>query len=1008
MARRVRDKLRPIVEDVHEAVVRARDGSGPGGRPAPDAALAGRVARAGFASGDSPARFVAVCAAFVDAGVDDDATVDLFAACLASPSPDAALLGIQRYLDNAGGVSVFAATIVAAPPLLSLLTTVFGASQYLSDIIIRDPSTVYWLMEGSTWAAEDTVETYRGWFAREAQRFQSTPTRLDAVRRAHRQALLKIGVLDLVHHEPVEEVARRLSALADAVVGVVLDEVMEDVGGERPGDGRGLAVLALGKLGGGELNYSSDIDVIYACEDADDDAVALYTRAAQRLTDALSELTAEGYLYRVDLRLRPDGRAGPLVNTESGLRVYYENRGRPWEFQAMLKARVIAGNRELGGRLLAAISAMVFNPSLSYSPVDDIARMRVQIKENIPERERGANIKLMAGGIRDVEFVVQTLQLIHGQRRVALRTPNTLDALSLLRDAELLDGWQADSLAAAYRFFRVVEHRLQMMHQLKTHTVPQSREAIALLARRVSSGPVGEYDTDAFLDALAKHLANVRTFADSFFEGEDVHPHSVLLMLPEGDERAEAIISQYGIRDVRRAMRVLQGMAYGSFPRLLDRGARAAFENLLPLLLEDASTMGDPDLTLVNVSRIAAAGRSEASLYRLLAESEPARRVVLGIAGFSSMLTRRLCPQIGTLDVLIQSPEDLARQSGADGAFDRAAAAQGGERAAARQERERAAFDRARLAEFVLGYRDRFAGTGGWPARAALAARHLGAALDDALGEVPAALFVLGSYAVGEPRLSSDADVIVVSDGADIPAVTEGVQLVNRWFTDGGILKLDFRLRGEGASAPLVQDLSYYESYLDTRMSLWERVALSKCRAWWGPEDLHARFVEALRARVARPFTRDDVEALAGMRARVASLAPKKFVEWETKRSAGGRYDVEYLTAIGMAQTAGNDADFFTLSTRERLTRVAARGVIGKDDAAACAGALDLYDLVDYLMELQGLGHPGSAQKAADLSRYLDRAFAHLGHPAGGGVQAALARAREGVRRAYERALERA
>jgi glutamate-ammonia-ligase adenylyltransferase len=288
-----------------------------------------------------------------------------------------------------------------------------------------------------------------------------------------------------------------------------------------------------------------------------------------------------------------------------------------------------------------------------------------------------------------------------------------------------------------------------------------------------------------------------------------------------------------------------------------------------------------------------------------------------------------------------------------------------------------------------------------------MTAAHLAAALDNAIpAGTPVALFVLGSYAVGEPRMQSDADVIVVSDGADIPAITERVQLVNRWFTDGGLLKLDFRLRGEGASAPLVQDLGYYCNYLDTRMSLWERVALSKCRAWWGDARVQERFMQKLRDIVARPFTRDEIAQLVAMRARVESLAPAKFPVWDTKRSAGGRYDLEYLTAVALAAHAKDDDDFFTRSTHERIERLADVGVISKKDARALTDALDLYTLIDYLMELQELTHPRSTEKAAYLGTYMSRSFGYLGMPAPDGVEALVEETNQKVRRVYGAAME--
>jgi glutamate-ammonia-ligase adenylyltransferase len=539
-------------------------------------------------------------------------------------------------------------------------------------------------------------------------------------------------------------------------------------------------VIALGKLGGRELNYSSDIDLIYVCGDADDETMAHNIKLARAFTTALTEVTPEGYLYRVDLRLRPDGQAGPLVNTEPSMRIYYENRGRPWEFQAMLKARTIAGDLELGRRLLRTVSGLVYNPSLSYSPLEDIARMRTQISENIPARDRSFNIKLMSGGIRDIEFTAQTFQLMHGHRNSELRTPNTLEALARIRSLGFLQDWEVDNLSAAYRFFRLVEHRLQMMHQLKTHTVPESTEEIKLLARRVGKGPLGNYTAKSFLETLSKHLSNVRTFSESFFAGEDVHPHSALLLLPEDDGRAGAIITHYGLEDVRKAMHVLHTMAYGSFPRLHDRITRSAFEEVMPYLLEGAAETGDPDRTLVNVAQLAEASRNETGLFRLLTASPAARRRVIAIAGFSSYLTTRLSNQMEYFDNFIGWAEpDLDafdRVSGwdRDSGRDLGDLSRLDDRGAAQyRERHKRWLDRARIAGFIGDHVEGRIGSRSPGILTRSVHGMVAEAFERTVGEDdPVALFALGSFAVGEPRMFSDLDVIVVADGADIPAVT--------------------------------------------------------------------------------------------------------------------------------------------------------------------------------------------------------------------------------------------
>jgi glutamate-ammonia-ligase adenylyltransferase len=674
----------------------------------------------------------------------------------------------------------------------------------------------------------------------------------------------------------------------------------------------------------------------------------------------------------------------------------------------MLKARTVAGDTALGQRFLGAVSSLVFNPSLPYSPLDDISRMRVQIRENIPEHERAFNIKLMAGGIRDVEFTVQTFQLMHGHKRAELRNTNTLAALAHIERLHLIRDWEADNLAAAYRFFRLVEHRLQMMHQIKTHSVPESPGDIATLAARVSRGPLGSFTPETFLEALSRHLNNVRTFSDSFFAGEDVHPHSVLLLLPEDDERANAIIGQYGIADVRRAMHVLHTMAYGSFPHLHDRSTRSAFEQLLPYLLEDVAETGDPDRTLGNVASLAEASRSEASFYRLLKDSPAARRRVVAVAGCSAYLTRQLSNQMDYFEPFIREPmprvDDTIKEIAERIIVSGHAAKAGDRRAEEWRDRQREWLERIRIAGF---FQDHTAGkiAGILPANLTRAVRSLvNTVFDNTFTRrETVSLFAMGSFAVGEPRLFSDLDVIVVTENADIPRITSRIQKINQWLGQGGIVKLDFRLRGEGASAPLVHDLSYYRQYFETRMSLWERVAFAKCRAWWGDENLAYRFFDSLRFTFDRPFTEKEVAALQRSRRSIESLAPRVHGDFETKRSAGGRYDIEYLTAIGLAEAAPGESYDFALNTYGRLGLLLQQGILDEADFETMARALTLFTEVEYLMELQEMKLPRSAAKSAEIERYLSRSFEYWGGPERKNVSEAMRETKRAVRDCFDR-----
>jgi glutamine synthetase adenylyltransferase len=264
------------------------------------------------------------------------------------------------------------------------------------------------------------------------------------------------------------------------------------------------------------------------------------------------------------------------------------------------------------------------------------------------------------------------------------------------------------------------------------------------------------------------------------------------------------------------------------------------------------------------------------------------------------------------------------------------------------------------------------------------------------------AVFALGSYAVGEPRITSDVDLVVVADGVDLPDLTQRLQVVNQWFSDGRILKLDFRLRAEGTSSPLVQDITFYEEYFRLRASLWERAAFAKCTAWWGGEEVRRSFLRLLRSFAARPFSKEEASQLVEMRKKVESLAPKQFVEWDTKRSPGARYDIEYLCALGLAPRAKDRLDYFTMSTRERVSALAEIGVVSETESAMLHDAMDLFGQVEHFMDLQEMTHPSSEERVEYLASYMDRTCEHLGlsHAS---TRARLASTKKAVRECFER-----
>ena len=986
----MRERLLPLIEEIL---------SGP---PLPD--VEARLAAAGSPADASTAgHFTRICKELGGFPGNEEKLAVVLASLLESAHPAGALVNFLRYTETVGVSGTFLNTLAEARPLRDVLAAVFGASAYMSDIIIRNPGYLYWLMEKGTWDEEETASTFEQALRLDTAKFGTAEGRLNATRRFQRRMLLKIGVKDLVGEADIEATTSKLSDLAEAIVRVVLEILWSDLA--SPPAPRGFCVLALGKLGGRELNYSSDIDLIYVCRDADDPSIEFYHTIATRLTEALSSVTAEGCLYRTDLRLRPDGASGPLVGTLSAMRIYYESRGRPWEFQAMLKARVIAGDRAVGDEFLKYISGLLLNPSVTGSPVEDIASMRVRIRENISDREKSFNIKLMEGGIRDIEFIVQTLQLVHGAEDPTLRVPNTLEGIRRAHAKKLIKKTEMETMTRAYVFFRLVEHRLQMMHQIQTHSIPDSPGEIELLARRVSKGPLGRFNYESFVSALAAHLNKIRALGESFFAGQGMPETALLSLWPDEDGVAGEILHRYRFADVKRAVSVLQSLAYGSFPRLADRTTRLAFENLLPLLLEDCATTGDPDLTLANFARLSEATRSEGGFYRLLTDVPAARLIVRSLTGASSVLTTKLCAHPDLIDLMIEDPEWVVAEPVPEwSSLARFTETPNKQNTESLQGDLRDFLDRKLLAAWIVDD------------RAASFPRTLSATLTAAVRESLSivferlvadprgvALLALGSFGAGEPRIESDADLLVVTDGRETEPVTRSVHTLNRVFSDGGLLKMDFRLRGEGANAPLVQDLDYYRRYFTTRMAPWEHVAFAKCAYWWGDEKVAGAFFDALLAVTSAPLTAERLASLIDMRRRLESLTSKSAGRFETKRSTGGRYDIEYLTAIGLAHAGARCP--LDASTLERLEILASAGVITAEDRSMLAEAFEFFHRVDFLLELQGFSHPNTPEKERRIAGYLDRTFELVGLLVAGGVEAAVAERKRAVRSCYERVL---
>ncbi|MYU19472.1 bifunctional [glutamine synthetase] adenylyltransferase/[glutamine synthetase]-adenylyl-L-tyrosine phosphorylase, partial [Streptomyces sp. SID8361] len=536
----------------------------------------------------------------------------------ATADPDLALLGLLRLVEalpeeeakeagagedggqRAGSRQALLDTLVTAKPLRDRLLGVLGASEALGDHLARHPGDWHALV---TYESADLHPATPEFERALAEGVWGEPgaglPRPDALRVAYRRALLAIAARDVCGTTDLTQTAAELADLATATLRAALEIAVE----EQPQDAAAcrLAVIGMGKCGGRELNYVSDVDVIFVAESVEgvdeDEAVRAATRLASRLMRVCSDVTVEGTIWPVDANLRPEGRNGPLVRTLSSHLAYYQRWAKTWEFQALLKARPVAGDEALGQAYVDALAPMVWQAVERENFIPDVQQMRRRVVENIPVSEVDRELKLGPGGLRDVEFAVQLLQLVHGRSDESLRSGTTLDALAALAAGGYVGRTDAAALDAAYRFLRTMEHRLQLYRLRRTHLMPEGEADQRRLGRSLGfrTEPVTELGT-----AWRRHAREVRRLHEKLFYRPlldavaQLQPGEIRLSPEAAGQRLTAL----GYADPAGALRHLEALASG-----VTRKA-AIQRTLLPVLLGWFADSAEPDAGLLGFRKV--------------------------------------------------------------------------------------------------------------------------------------------------------------------------------------------------------------------------------------------------------------------------------------------------------------------------------------------------------------------------------------------------------------------
>ncbi|HJU98865.1 MAG TPA: bifunctional [glutamine synthetase] adenylyltransferase/[glutamine synthetase]-adenylyl-L-tyrosine phosphorylase [Jiangellaceae bacterium] len=916
---------------------------------------AGRLVRAGFRDVATAARELErprLTGAGLDAGL-----IDSFAQ---APDPDRALAGLGRLVDAAPDADALVAALRDDESLRARLVAVLGLSAALSDHLVRHPD--HWRMlhgldpSDRPDATEVKASMLRAVGADPEQADPvATGAELDALRVAYRRHLLVLAALDLADGLDVAVVAAELADLAAATLEAALAVARAGV----PAAARcRLAVIAMGKCGGRELNYASDVDVVFVGEAADGTeeqaALGIATELAAGVIRVCSEHTAEGTIWPVDAALRPEGRAGPLVRTLASHLAYYRTWAKTWEFQALLKARPVAGDADLGDAYVSAIRPLIWTAADRDGFVDDVRSMRRRVEQHIRPTEADRQLKLGPGGLRDVEFAVQLLQLVHGRADDSLRSGTTLTALAALTRGGYVGRADGAVLDEAYRFLRTLEHRLQLERLRRIHVLPRSEEDLWRFGRSLGMRePVRE-----LVDTWRRHSLEVRRLHEKLFYRPLL---TAVARLPGDDARltpeaARQRLEALGYADPAGALRHLEALTGGV-------SRRAAIQRtLLPVMLGWFADAPEPDAGLAGFRKVSDALGETHWYLRLLRDEGAAAERMAKVLASSRYATELLLHAPEAVTMLGDDAELVPRERAPLEAevlagvarHDDPVTAAGVVRAMRRRELVRVA-----TADIVGLLSAERVGE----ALTAIAGASLAGALEAAVRAIEAerrqplvttvAVVAMGRLGGHEMGYASDADVLFVhepQDGTDEQEATDdALAVANELRRLMGLpspepaLTLDTDLRPEGRQGPLVRTLAAYAAYYQRWGEVWERQALLRAWPLCGSRALLERFF-GLADPMRWPddgLTDAQVLEVRRIKARVESERLPRGADPSThlKLGPGGLADVEWTVQLLQLRHAASVEGLRTTRTPRALEAAVRADLLGENDRTVLLAA---------------------------------------------------------------------
>lgn len=936
-----------------------------------------------------------------------------------SPDPDGALNLLERLCATAGEqvLRLFGRDQV----LLHYAVALFGYSQYLGETLIQNPDLLHALAREKNLDRSHSREDFREHFARFRSRSFDTDIAL-LLARFKRREYVRIVLRDVLGIATLAEVTAEISALSD----VLIEEAVGDAdqamrkrfGAPQHPDAEGrlvdtpFAVLSLGKLGGNELNYSSDVDLMYIFGDgAESSATATvaagglenreyFIRLAQQVTEVLGKTTPEGAVFRIDLRLRPQGAEGePAVALSHALR-YYAEVAHDWELQALIKVRHSAGDLGLAREFLRRVQPRVYTEKLNFAAIETALNTRDKIntqrkrKQAVrPAAAGGTDVKLDRGGIRDIEFLAQCLQRVYGGGEMWLRSGGTMFSLQKLHDKGHISGKDFHELTIAYEFLRKLEHRLQLRRGQQVHRLPEAEEELRVVARACGVDVAAEALPETFREMVQRRMAAVADIYQRIIHSQQQHK------------------DKEGGAEFRLSERAESG-GEQSYKQILERLAADA-----PALHEIAARRELPTHTRRNLHRFLSAAFTSSERYAAVAHAPQAVERALRLFASSDFLT----------EVLVRHPEEIATVAAMSAAARAPAKGEAALFAAPGGAEHDPVFDYLGGAEIPAGeklallrqhYRHRvFAAAAAdvmelRPVYDSLT--EMTAAADDAIAAALAiagapegfAVLALGRLGTEEFDLASDADLLFVREegtAADVAtkAAEQIVDALAAYTREGTVFAVDPRLRPRGGEGELVTTPTAVEQYFQSEAHAWEALTYTKLRFIAGSNTLGERTSATVRTQMARFSALDSLsEEVREMRRKLerTEAGSENF-----KLAAGGFYDIDFIVSYllvrhGVEATRGN--------IRERLYSLAERKLLSDGDCATLDAAAELLRTVEHVIRLV----TGRARKSLPVAEHArevsERLMAKiLGREFAGGLGRELAQTFEQVRPAYERIL---